>query len=199
MSLVSSILTSVFALFGIWFTHWLKHRKDLLHRNAEFLIKDLFVCNEILNSILTDTGCIRAVLLKAEDSGEPIKKGIPVYSSVITEAYHPDHVEIKKDWQNQRVDAAYVDVLLSVLNESQLFLSTKDLPEGDLKYFYQVKGIAQSEVNLLYANDTRSEMIYLSVVYLDPQTDLQSPFIREVMRGAINRLQNLMESVGPYL
>lgn len=199
---LSALITGVFTLLSGWLTWILNNRKAKQEKRMEFMAKDFIEVGDILNTLLSETGCGRILVLKANNHGSRIRKDKPLFSSVVYEMHNPEIMPVKKNWQNQRADAHYAELVEELLeDDSVLQLSLEDLPEGDLRNAWVAYLTEQAEYVKLWASPDESKIVYMAVSYNKdlPPRNLEKASVREPMRHAISHLRNTMKELGPYL
>lgn len=194
----SAIITGLFTLAAVALTHWLRNRHAAKEEQIEYVAQCLLQAGHVTNELLADTGAARVALLKAHNGGEELKAGHNIYSTMLSEEFHPDQPSLRDHWQNHHVDYEYTALLERLLRERNVRLAVSEMSDCELKNLCLSHDVLQSHVVLLWANKPRSRILYLHVDYVDPK-DLDAPRLQEAMRVAVSRLEHLMKKAGPYL
>jgi hypothetical protein len=142
-----------------------------------------------LNDLLSKTDAGRVLILKTENGGGIPRRDGTLYSTVIYEVYSPPHLSIANDWNRQRLDKVYVDMLVDVDQSSGVTNITEFMPDSVLKNVYLSTGIGMSRVQKILA--TQKSYYYLSIAW-DKAKTLSASDINAI-RATSSNLERLLQ------
>lgn len=177
-------LTKMIDWGRVWWTEN-KSKKTSFSR----LIPRLHKVYEILQIIIRESAVNRAVILKLENGGGIPKLGSTLYSSVVFESCKLPLTTIKEHWQKQRIDEAYVRMMVKLNKAGELEILADDLEDGILKTLYQAAGIKKARIYKIAEKENR--YIYASLNYSNLHDDSANAL--DIIRFSINELRRLFE------
>lgn len=107
----------------------------------------------------------RVLLMFTSNGGGVPSPSKQLYTSILYEVKTPGLNAIKRDWQRQLLDEAYVHVMRSLITNGSWQGTPNDLKEGYLKDVYNVEGIVYAKFFSLCRTET--EFYYLVVRWSD--------------------------------
>lgn len=144
----------------------------------------------VLNMLLRETGCVRALVLRAENGGDVPIVGKDLYSSVVYEVYDRAFVSMKDRWQRRPLDEAYIDLLLEVAKRGKASVVTNELTPCALKDLYVSIGIQGAVMIRLKARE--GAFYYLSLNFDQPFDD-EDPVLNESVAFAVSKIESLLD------
>lgn len=153
------------------------------------LIKDIYHYLEIARK---DLGCVRALILKAENGGGVPKPGHQIYSSILWESTDSKTPSIRKSWQRQPVDEEYTKMLADLYQNKSVHILTKQMQDSQLKNVYLSSDIVESQIYHIYHDE--GKFVYLSLNY-NEDIDTESPKHKDIERQIIVRLKEIFDKM----
>lgn len=123
-------------------------------------------------------GAIRCMLLKASDSGNIPRIGIPLFVTVVAEMHEEEYSALRQHWVNRPVDDEYIRRMIKLTTDKQIDIDVESLGENSvLKDSYHLGDVGTADIRYIIQNDR--EMYYLSIHFPDAIPD--NPQYREDM------------------
>ena len=170
---------------------WLIARRDTRKdRRIPNVLNRIHEVYHILNMLLRETKCVRALILRAENGGEVPIVGKDLYSSVVYEVYDRAFDSIKARWQKRPLDEDYIDLLLEVSKEGKAVLITEEMAPCALKDLYVSIGLHGSVVLKLKA---REGAFYYLALNFDQPFDGDDAGLNESVAFAVNEIASLLD------
>ena len=166
--------------FGIWFKHYLDHKKQ--HTVPE-TIADMAAVYDVLWEARSKYHVDRALVLYTSNGG-----GIPspqntVTTTILYELSAEGITPIRSDWQHIPLDEAYVRMLTPVVDPNRGYWegTPSDLEDGFLKTLYKTEGVKYGTVFAL--NKTPKKFFFASFRWIneDPPNENTRAMMRTVL------------------
>lgn len=170
--------------------HVIKKRKDknLEKKSFSSVLKATHEIYFILMLILRKCAAHRVLLLVSTNGGGRPKIGGELYSSVVFEAFENPMRSIREDWQKQKLDPAYVDMLYEMNKEGALLVVADKLPENSiLRNLFKEQGIVQSYV--VKVSEKETKYFYASVNFTR-RVDIDEA-TKELFRSQFTKLSRI--------
>lgn len=168
-----------------WLLLYLERQAD--NKTAiQRVIEGKLAINRALWKVESGTRARRALVYKGHDGGKP-QIDRPFYSSVAEEAHDPLLLPMSLQWQSQKLDFAYLEVLIQVYQSDEVRLVTSELRQGILKDSYEVMG---TQMSLMYRiHETSQEFLYYAITF--PEVVDLTPVERDIIRTSVSELRLL--------
>jgi hypothetical protein len=147
-------------------------------RSAASIYSELY---DLKKEVLAD----HISLLRAHDSGGPI----PNKSSIVAEVLGDDIDQIFNDWQSQPLDMDYLKLLEQVVDSKKITLITDELEESILKDAHASRGIIQSDMRYLGANQ---DSIYYLIISFKDHRLIDSSYLDNV-RSSCEKVRAILQ------
>lgn len=174
-------------------SYLISRHKELRAKKKSFgtIFASVHEVYSILNVMLAETDAHRVLILKLTNGGGKPKPGGQLYSSVVYEVFEEPLGGIRRKWQQQRVDEAYVNMMLDVDRDGHAWAVTEAMQDGILKDLYEASNIKKGLAIKIAEKET--EYIYL-VMNFTENVDETAQF-KELMREGLNRLRAIFNSI----
>lgn len=173
------------------YEHWMENKKSEItdSKRFEVSLQAIDSVYDALRDIVYRTGAYRALLLRAEDSGDIPVPGKDIYSSIVYEVFDSTTSAQKPNWRRQLIDAQYTSMLTKVAQTGHLINVTAQMPEGILKNVYVSKGVKQTHVFAIHQEP--AFFFYCSIVFRKDSP----PTVHDLdaMRSGINKIRTLFQ------
>lgn len=157
-------------------------------KNAADQMKIVGKIHDELNTIMSNLGCCRVLLLRTSNGGGRPVPGSPLYSSTIYQVWDSRFRPV--GWESQRVDGEYVDLLIKLLKNRKLRLCKGELPDGQLKDIYTANNINGSVLALVGSD--KNHIYYLSCNFAEKDVPPLNSTTKEHIRPHRTNITNLM-------
>jgi hypothetical protein len=138
-------------------------RKLRVGRVTEFEITTQNLIESTVHRTLAD----RALIIKLHNGGK-IFAGVQKYITVLQEYNSENLRSVRDDFQNYKVDAAYMQMINTVISEGLFIQEVNKLPEGFLKRRYEYEGIKSTVIYYIAPNRPRPifwEFFYYKIIF----------------------------------
>lgn len=171
-------------------SYLIQRHRDKVKRRKAFgnVFAKVHEVYSILNTLLADTEADRILILKTTNGGGKPKPSGSLYSSVIYEVYENPLESIRKNWQKQKLDAAYINVLLEVDKHDYHWVNVSTMEDGMLKDLYTATGIKKGLAIKLAEKE--HEYIYMAVNFTEDVPE--DAAFKESMRGGLTVLRRIL-------
>lgn len=189
--LIKEILIPIVAGVGyvlkILVDKYIKNRKPFSKR----VLTTLTELSDLLNDMVAETDCTRAIILKCQNGGGIPKVGSELYSSVVLES-RASGGSVRHVWDKQRLDAVYIRVLVDLDNadDGMMLVEQEDFKGSVLYDVYTTTQIKGSKIARLA--ETKTAWFYVSANFSKPIDQLET---REkvLIQSSINKMRYLLK------
>lgn len=178
-------------LAGILTTYrWYKDRQLKKYDPFNEVLPKVHQIYSIIEKLRRDLKAKRVAILKAENGGGIPKIDSHLYSSILYETVADTEEKVKATWQKQKVDKAYVELLMDVYQKGEVTLCEEELPTSILKDVYNAYGTNCAVV--LPLSTAYNKFMYLTVHFDDiEQLDTMA---ETLIRSAVNDLSRIFDN-----
>jgi hypothetical protein len=127
--------------------------------------EDISKIYDSMQNILDKTIMKRILVFASHNSGQEIKAGVKLYTSVFYEKLNSPFKSVKHEYQDVPLDADYINMLIEIMTKGRIIIRTQDMPHGLLKAIYEQEGVKLSKV--LYLTDSKRKKVW----YMSCSTD----------------------------
>ena len=172
-ALIGSI--GVVLSFLKWYLPWRKKQK--IQKTTIQQMRSIQKVYELMSEQLNNTNAERVVIFAGHNSGNTPKVGTPYYTSAIywKLSHKTDCEDTNKrkdrdfgidisDYKEIKVDGHYIDMLLTAYDRKHMLIETKEMPECQLKGYYEAESVVESLV--VFLGFVGCNFIYMSIATL---------------------------------
>lgn len=143
-----------------------------------------------MKEIIHKTDCVHIILIKAHNSGDPLRLGNFLYSSALYEDYNEGEEPIVGKWTNQPLDTNYIEILYNLVKRKTINIKEEDLKPGPLKDLYVSKGIKFSKLVEICISNDQTKYIYISCLFKKSFEELTAAE-RDQIRSSTQAIRNI--------
>lgn len=158
-AVIAAIITGLFSMAGVWFQYRRNERNLVIAKKEE--LTRVRALGFTLSRAARTIGCDRALLIRAEDSGDIRGEG-PKFITIVDEHFTGILPSLIDEFDRFAVDTAYKSQILEPLlnTRGRYLIKTEDLEDGFLKSLYQTVGVEASWV--MHIHDTEAKLWFVS-------------------------------------
>jgi len=169
---------------------WWKDRQIRLQDPFKEVLPKIHQIYSIVEELRRDIGAKRVTILKTENGGGLPKIDSHIYSSILYETAADSEYKVKSEWQKQKVDKPYIEMLMRVYQLGELQICTEDLTPSILKDVYTAYGTGCSIV--CSVSTAYNKFMYLSV-HFGAEHEMDS-LAETKIRAAVNKLSYIFNT-----
>jgi len=158
LALIGAVAASAGAVlaFARWLLPWAWARRN------DHVARGLYRLSEAYRAMtaMRDAGADRVMLFGAHNGGGVPRIGSPLYASVIHKSIDNANMARVQDYRNVSVDAAYIEMLISMYANGRYHFRTLDHAPCLLREFYEIEGVTDSYLYFLGIRE--NQFLYLS-------------------------------------
>jgi hypothetical protein len=158
-------------------------RKLRVGRVTEFEITTQNLIESTVHRTLAD----RALIIKLHNGGK-IFAGVQKYITVLQEYNSENLRSVRDDFQNYKVDAAYMQMINTIISEGLFIQEVNKLPEGFLKRRYEYEGIKSTVI--YYINQTDHALYFGSFSTTKSFSDFVGSHEYSILESVISKIRN---------
>lgn len=169
-----------------------KKRKAKDEKEFRLSVQDISKMYHIMRTLMTHVnGINRVIIIKSHNGGGVPSPKSPVFLTALHEVPLLDTHPMLEDVQNRPVDAFHSNHILTPLASTGSFHINKSTSDGFLKDIYEAYNHEWSTGATLCMD--KFSMVYLVISFRTGETEERTPFEKEKIQAAINRITNLMK------
>jgi len=153
--------------------------------------EDISKIYDSMQNILDKTQMKRILIFASHNSGQEIKAGVKLYTSVFYEKLNSPFKSVKQEYQDVPLDADYVNMLVEIMTKGEIIVHTNKIQNGLLKAIYDQEGVKLSIV--LYLTDSKRKKVWYMSCSTNEDTSELTKYESELIKKEADAIGKIIK------